>query len=381
MSSSRDAYLFLSANTRWVYTLAERLAEDDAVHAVRFYDWRTYWTHQPTWPTENPDGHIERTFRVLPPGYAGRLEGLARPFVRVMITRWRDTLRKRAGTEPYVVAPYPYLAPWVRSVPDDRLIYYNLDAYSLYRPSRADTIRERETELVERAFRTICLSRHQVEVLGSRHPEHADRIVHFPLGVLEQFVNPNLDRSPEPRTVGYVGTLGHRVDWALVDAVAETCSDLRFRFAGGLEEGADPDGNVDWERRRARALGRPNVEHLGRIPQDEVTNVYWTSAVNWIPYDTSHPFNKASCPTKIMDALASGRPLVSTPVPECELYSEWIGVADTPDAMSKALRRAAKPSGSHSPQAQVRFAKKHTWAHRAEEFRQVLREEEPVSNA
>jgi glycosyltransferase involved in cell wall biosynthesis len=269
----------------------------------------------------------------------------------------------------------------VRSVPDDRLIYYNLDAYSLYRPSRADTIRERETELVERAFRTICLSRHQVEVLGSRHPEHADRIVHFPLGVLEQFVNPNLDRSPEPRTVGYVGTLGHRVDWALVDAVAETCSDLRFRFAGGLEEGADPDGNVDWERRRARALGRPNVEHLGRIPQDEVTNVYWTSAVNWIPYDTSHPFNKASCPTKIMDALASGRPLVSTPVPECELYSEWIGVADTPDAMSKALRRAAKPSGSHSPQAQVRFAKKHTWAHRAEEFRQVLREEEPVSNA
>jgi hypothetical protein len=137
------------------------------------------------------------------------------------------------------------------------------------------------------------------------------------LGVLEQFVNSDPDRTPEPKTVGYVGNLGHRVDWALVDAVAETCSDLRFRFAGELEEGADPDGNVDWERRRAHALERSNVEHLGRIPQDDVVEVYWTSAVNWIPYDAAHPFNEASCPTKIMDALASGRSLVSTPVASC----------------------------------------------------------------
>jgi glycosyltransferase involved in cell wall biosynthesis len=166
-----------------------------------------------------------------------------------------------------------------------------------------------------------------------------------------------------------------------VDAVAETCSDLRFRFAGRLEEGTDPDGTVDWERRRAHALERSNVEHLGRIPQDEVVDVYWTSAVNWIPYDAAHPFNEASCPTKIMDALASGRPLVSTAVPECELYPEWIDIADTPEAMSKALRRAVKPSGAHSPQAQVRFAKNHTWEHRADELRQVLEEGEAVSNS
>jgi len=260
------------------------------------------------------------------------------------------------------------LAPWVRDVPQDRLIYYNLDAYTLYRPERAGWIREREAKLVERAGLTVCLSRTQVDALRTRHPTHADRIEHFPLGVLEAFLNPNPERSPKQQTVGYVGNLTDRVDWAFVRAVTEHCPDLRFVFAGSLEDLQTGGHRSDWRRHRDAVLQRPNVNHLGRLPQNEVTDLYWNCAVNWIPYDADHPFNWAACPTKVMDAIASGRPVVSTPVPECTLYPEWIDIVDTPKEASDRLYAAVDATEEHPSHKQIAFARRHTWHQRAAQF-------------
>ena len=364
-------FLFLSANTPWVYALAEALGHEAPVRAVRFYDWQTYWRIRPDWPAPDPKADISRTLRVLPTGYAGTLEWAARPFMQWMIDGWRRALRERTGTEPYVVVPYPYLAPWVRNVPDKRLIYYNLDAYTRYRPERAHQIQENEAELVERAALTICLAQHQVEALRSRHPDRAEQIRHFPLGVVDSFLNPAPEEAPTDGTVTYVGNMSDRMDWSLVDAVTATCADLQFRFVGGVEKSKQ---NHAWQNARARVLGRANVEAVGRVPQDEVVSYYWASSVNWIPYDPEHPFNMASCPTKIMDGLASGRPLVSTPVPECTLYPEWIDLASTPDEMVEVLRSRARGFDAERGRRQVERVRKHTWPHRAAELRRLLGE-------
>ena len=363
-------FLFLSANTPWVYALAEALGNEAPVRAVRFYDWWTYWRTRPDWPAPDPESDITRALRVLPTGYAGALEWAARPFMQWMIDGWRRALRKRTGDQPYVVVPYPYLAPWVRNVPDNRLVYYNLDAYTRYRPERADQIREKEAELVERAALTICLSQYQVKALQSRHPNHGERIRHFPLGVVDTFLNPAPEEAPTDGTVTYVGNMSDRVDWTLVDAVTATCSDLQFRFVGGIEEGKQ---DAPWQNVRERVLGRTNVKAMGRVLQGEVANYYWASSVNWIPYDPEHPFNVASCPTKIMDGLASGRSLVSTPVPECTLYPEWIDLADTPEEMVTVLRSKARAFDAERGRRQVERARKHTWPHRAKELRHLLK--------
>jgi len=361
-----------------VYTLAERLADRHAVHATRFTDWLVYWRQNPSWPSNGHANTMRRTIKVMPTGYAGRFEWLARPFLRRTVDGWRDDLRTESETEPWVVVCYPYAAPWVRNVPDERLIYYNLDEYTLYRPERADRIREREAELVERAAHTICLSQYQVEALGERHPSHADRISHYPLGVQESFLHPNPEELPAPNRVVYVGNVGNRVDWSLVADVVEQCPTLTFTIVGGPIEGAP---STDWERERARVLQKPNVEHPGRVPQDEVSRYYQSHAVNWIPYNLEHPFNRASCPTKIMDGIASGRPVVSTSVPECRQYPEWITIADDAAALAKALRARAAPD-AHDPERarrQVEFARRHTWDRRAETFEELLEVERKAS--
>jgi len=308
---------------------------------------------------------------VLPTGYTSFFEPALRPYVGWLLRKWQQNLEAASDTRPWVVAPYFYLAPWVtRFVPDNRLIYYNLDEYTLYRPDRTETIQRQETELVEHAAHTVCLSVHQVRTLRERHPDRAGAIHHFPLGVDERFIHPDPTRPPEPGTVGYVGNLSDRVDWFLVRSVAERCPDLTFRFAGSAGP-PGPDAPA-WERARADAFDLPNVEHLGRIPQEDVTDVYWSSAVNWIPYDPDHPFNVASCPTKVMDTIASGRPVVSAPVPECTLYPDWIEIVETPDAAADALREAILPSARRATRAQVAFAREQTWNDRARELQYIL---------
>ena len=58
-----------------------------------------------------------------------------------------------------------------------------------------------------------------------------------------------------------------------------------------------------------------------------------------IPYRMDHPFNLACNPTKIMDSMGSGRPIVATAIPECRLHAERFDVAENADEFIDAVRR------------------------------------------
>ena len=112
-------FLVLAANTPWVYSLSEALAERDAVFCTRMYDWLNYRRLRPAWPSRISPAKLKRTMRIFPPGYAGALEAVARPFMRQLIARWRKGAGVGAGRNPFVICPYPYLVPWLRDVPDE----------------------------------------------------------------------------------------------------------------------------------------------------------------------------------------------------------------------------------------------------------------------
>ena len=361
------SYLALSANTPWVYALARALSAHGRVTAVRIYDWRNYRRLKPQWPeTASP---VCRVTVAMPQGYAGRLEPVFRPLMRALVARERSRLRRQSNVEPIVICPYPYLAPWVRSVPSDSLIYYNLDEYTFYDPTRTQRILRQEGELVARAKLTVCLSVHQVETLRARNPAHSDRIHHFPLAVVEEFVNPAPERPPLPNSVGYVGNLTDRVDWAFVADVAERLPEATFHMVGGFGVHAAGGRNLEWREQRRRALSLHNVIYHGEVPQRQVREHYWRYAVNWMPYDVTHRFNIASCPTKIMDALAAGRPFISTKIPEVELYSDWLDVVQTPDQAASALRRLLCGAERRTSREQIAFAASQTWPDRARRTR------------
>ena len=127
---SLPSFIFLAANAPWVYALAQSLGAHAQVTAVRFHDWANRLRIKPTWPEEA--SAVRRATISLPPGYAGRLERMFRPLVKGLIRRETARLHRSTGAEPFVICPYPYLAPWVRDISQERLVYYNLDDYELY---------------------------------------------------------------------------------------------------------------------------------------------------------------------------------------------------------------------------------------------------------
>jgi hypothetical protein len=187
--AQRRSFLVMGANTPWVYSLARSLEPHAAVTAVRMIDWINDSRLKPQWPETT--SRIRRLALSMPPGYAGTLEPLFRPLMRAIIDRERAALRRKTGTEPFVICAYPYMAPWVRKVTGDRLVYYNLDDYVLYDASRATRTRALEDEMIERASITACLSARQVEDFHARHPGRKSHVRHFPLGVQEAFINPD----------------------------------------------------------------------------------------------------------------------------------------------------------------------------------------------
>jgi teichuronic acid biosynthesis glycosyltransferase TuaH len=116
----------------------------------------------------------------------------------------------------------------------------------------------------------------------------------------------------------------------------------------------DAAGSTWWES-CARFLARPNVHALGWRPQQEIARYYQAFDVCLIPYHIDHQFNRACNPTKIMDAMGSGRPIVATALPECRLHAERFHVVENDEEFAAAIREILSRS-SDDGRAPLRHA-------------------------
>ena len=84
-----------------------------------------------------------------------------------------------------------------------------------------------------------------------------------------------------------------------------------------------------------------------------------------IPYAQDDRFNRACSPTKIMDGLGSGRPIVATAIPECRLYAHLFDVTGDAGEFVNAVRSIVA-TGSDDGRACLRHG------HRREHTRRIV---------
>jgi teichuronic acid biosynthesis glycosyltransferase TuaH len=295
---------------------------------------------------------------VLPPGWMKRLPRLGMRPIRQSIQRWRV---EHAPDGPLaLVMTYPHYLYLRDQVRPDRQIYYNVDDYSLYWPHHADEINRLERQLVREADLTVCVSRLRAEGLRLDVPEAADRIIHLPHGAPSAMLSPApLDQpgpAPEalaglPRPLlGYVGSLGERVDWALMSRLGRALPEASIVLLGKV----DSSSTEGWRAERARCLALPNVHLIGWQPQDRIAAFNRAFDVCLIPYQTDDPFNRACCPTKISDYMATSRPIVSTALPECLLHRALFDVVGSTEEFIEAVARILS-QGSDDGRARLRL--------------------------
>lgn len=286
-----------------------------------------------------------------------------RPIARA-VRRWRAA--HAAGSPMALVITYPYYLHLHERLRPDRLVYFNVDDYSLYWPRVADQVGRLEIEAVRRSDLTICVSRLRAEELRQKIPDAAERIRHLPHGAPSASLPDQPQHLPAPAPadiahlprplVGYVGTLEDRVDWALLARVAEANPRASLVLVGRV----GPDDGEAWQALRRRCLAMSNVHAIGWRSQATIDAYNRAFDVALIPYRVDHPFNVSCSPTKIMDYMAAGRPVVSTDLPECRLHSDRFDVV-APGAFAEAVSdRLAAGSDDGRAAARLAWARDHS---------------------
>ncbi len=305
---------------------------------------------------------------VLPSGWMKQFPRLGMRPIRRAIEDWRSRHAPEGPLTLVITYPhYLYLRDLVRP---DVLLYFNVDDYTQYWPRCADRVKALECQAVRESDLTVCVSNARTEALRAAVPEASSRIRHLPHGAPRPALGPDscavpaappADLAAYPRPfLGYVGTLEDRVDWKLLNAVAERFSEGTVVLLGR----PDPSARGSWVADRRRCLSRSNVVRMGWRPQEELGAYNRAFDVCLIPYRADHPFNRVCCPTKIMDYMGTGRPIVSTDLPECRLYERLFDVVETPEAFLDRIG-AIVAEGSDDGRAASRYdwARSHSCEH------------------
>jgi teichuronic acid biosynthesis glycosyltransferase TuaH len=170
----------------------------------------------------------------------------------------------------------------------------------------------------------------------------------------------NVDAAPLPTDialprpiVGFIGMLTHRIDYAILDAIATRGRSLLL---------VGPRQNSLSVETMGALLRRPNVTWTGGRRYDELPSYLRVIDVGIVPYaDTA--FNRASFPLKTLEYLAAGRAVVATPLPAVEwLDSDLITVAAGAEAFADAVDDAiARSLENDRTQERQQYARQHDW--------------------
>jgi glycosyltransferase involved in cell wall biosynthesis len=170
-----------------------------------------------------------------------------------------------------------------------------------------------------------------------------------------QPVPADLAALPRP-WIGYVGLLSHFLDF-------ETLEALRQARRGGTLVLIGP-GSPATTAQVAELAARPGVQWLGPKPYEEVPAYLQALDVGVIPFRAQDPYVQGINPNKVYQLLASGRPVVTTPVMDLEQVPPRLQFAVSSAEMVGAVERALdSPKDAEACRA---LARPHDWGGLAE---------------
>ena len=247
----------------------------------------------------------------------------------------------------------PLALPLVDAIDPSTLVYDCMDELSAFRFA-PPALLQREAELLRRADLVLTGGPSLYEARKDRHPN-----VHcFPSSVDAKHFAPrpipaddaaarsarSLHAPTRPPRFGFFGVIDERMDLELIAAVADRFPEAHVAMVGPVVK-IDP----------AALPQRPNLHWLGQQPYEVLPRLVADWQVCLMPFALNESTRFIS-PTKTLEYLAAGKPVVSTAVHDVEvLYGDVVRIghdhAEFLDGCAAALaetldeRRAGQRAG------------------------------------
>lgn len=143
--------------------------------------------------------------------------------------------------------------------------------------------------------------------------------------------------APAARPVAiFQGGINYRVDFQLLDQLAERMPDWDFRFCGqdGYEQDRREPPPVHWQS----LLQRRNVRFLGQLTPEQLRDELNGASVGLIPFIPTEMIVR-SFPLKAFEYAACGLPVVTVPIRALEPFADLFQVARDAGEFERSIRR------------------------------------------
>lgn len=238
-------------------------------------------------------------------------------------------------------------------------VFYAVDDYSTLPGVDSAQVACMDRELTQAADLVFGVS---PSIVAAKQPLNA-HTVFSPHGVDAELFGRAADLSlpiPEPAralrhpVVGFFGVLDQRLDLPLIEYLARQRPHWSFLFVGRIAVDA------------ASLTTLPNVCVAGAVPYETVPE--WARAFDIciMPYHQD-AFSKSANPLKMREYLATGRAVVSVPLPEVERFGNGVLVARSHEEFLAQLDRALADDTPAKRRDRMASVAPMTWDARAEE--------------
>jgi 2-polyprenyl-3-methyl-5-hydroxy-6-metoxy-1,4-benzoquinol methylase/GT2 family glycosyltransferase len=168
--------------------------------------------------------------------------------------------------------------------------------------------------------------------------------------------------------VGYYGAIADWFDSDLVADLARERPDWDFVLVGSTFS-----ANI------SRLSKLPNITLTGEKTYLDIPNWLGKFDVAIIPFKRT-PLTEATNPVKAYEILASGKPLVSVPIPEMVSLGPLVRLASNAEEFEEEIGAALDERDSELIEKRREFAREHTWERRYEALAPMVRDVFPKAS-
>jgi glycosyltransferase involved in cell wall biosynthesis len=288
---------------------------------------------------------------------------LARAANRELLAMQIGKLARRGGlTRPILWIAIPTAADMIGQF-DERLVIYQVsdkyDANLMDHATDLRTIRKLHERAIDNAD-LVLYSGQKLLAEAERGRERSfllEQAVDFDhwsqVGSGKLEIAEPVARIPRPR-LGYFGAIEPwLVDQELITRAARERPEWQWIFIGNKSRGVEIE-----------AL--PNTHFLPPVPYQELPRYAAGFDVCVLPWDTAHSFTSYGSAIKVREYLATGKPVVISPLPEYESMGDVLRIARTHDDWFRLVEEALQEDDPAAAQRRQAAVSSGTWDARAE---------------
>ncbi|HEY4104139.1 MAG TPA: glycosyltransferase [Polyangiaceae bacterium] len=283
-------------------------------------------------------------------------------------------LKREGITDAIIWVYHPGFGDTVLRLPRKLLVYDCVDEYTAFPAykKRADWLAARERTLCENADLVFCTAPALYERKRVLNPE-GTHYVHN-VGDADHFKRALDERSRVPKeiavlpkpVIGFVGAVSNyklNIDWLL--ELARTRPNYHLCLIGPIGV-SDPSTNVS----ALKALS--NVHVIGTRDYDVLPEYMKGFDVAVIPYRLNE-YTESVFPIKFFEYLATGKPVVISPLPALKEFLSSVRVAEDAKSFVEQCDRALAEEGAGSAE-RIALAEANSWSSRVSALMGLIEE-------